>query len=54
MEIHVYKVSSKWAFRIVAKNKVEVASSLRMYASERNATAAATLVAKSKLKVVVK
>ncbi len=54
MEIHVYKVSTKWTFDIVAKNKATIASGMQLYASRRNAVSAAKLIAGSKLKVVVK
>jgi uncharacterized protein YegP (UPF0339 family) len=52
MEVQVYSVGQKWAFKIVTKNSVTIASSMQLYASRRNAVSAAKLVA-GKQKVVV-
>ena len=53
MEAQVYSVGSNWAFKIVMKNGVSIAVSMRFYASRRNAVAAAKLIAGSRIKVVV-
>lgn len=54
MEICVYENEGGWHFSIRAKNKLVIAESVRCYANERNTVEAAKLIAKGKLKVVVK
>lgn len=54
--IKVYRsgeVIGMWDFDLIAKNGTPLASCERRYASRRNALAAANLLAKSKLRVVI-
>lgn len=53
MKIKVYQDGGEWVFAIKTANNVTIAHSDRLYASRRNAIAAANLLAKNKLKVVV-
>ncbi len=54
MEIQVYELDGAWHFSIRTKNKMVIAESARCYANRQNAVSAAKLMARSKLKVVVK
>ena len=55
MEIRVEKFQKNvWSIELVASNGTVLMSGMRNYASRRNAVAAAELIAKGKLKVVVK
>lgn len=56
MKIEIFKFvdSYKWGFIIIGKNKVQLARSVTLYASKRNALSAAKLLAKGKFKVIVR